>query len=169
MLIPLDWDLLKGTNEHLLQVSLYSVAQRPAPYLVFQRQIHYIMSTTQWHALLKLLMMYMQPLIIYMNMGGMFLFPFRSNESLYFSLFLQAQTCTWLFEKLTWRWITTFFSLFHSGHTECIIAEDQEAAKVFLRRVDRWANFNFLSFKTLVYQSYYLFPLVFSVFSCHWQ
>lgn len=47
------------------------VDQGQARCWIFLSQIHFIMSTTQWHALLKSSMTSMQPLIIYINMEGM--------------------------------------------------------------------------------------------------
>ncbi|BBG98004.1 delta 1-pyrroline-5-carboxylate synthase 2 [Prunus dulcis] len=51
-----------------LKVLFYMVDQGQAPCSIFHKRIHSIMSTVQWLALLSLLMMCMQPLIIYMNM-----------------------------------------------------------------------------------------------------
>lgn len=64
-------------------------------------------------------MMYMQPLVIYINMEGMLQF------------FLDH-----IYAHISYT-VLHLFGSFCSGHTDCIITNDSEAAEIFLRQVDR--------------------------------
>lgn len=106
----------------LLKVSLCMVDQGQAPCWIFLSQIHFITSTTQWHALLKSWMMYMQPLVIYINMEGMlqFLLDHIYAHISYTVLHLFCsllQRAHWL-HHYKWQWSCGNFST-PSGQVEC--------------------------------------------------
>lgn len=113
------------------------VSPEPVLHKIFQLLHHFIMNIIQWHAQLKLWIVFRQQLIIYIFMEGIYVI----YAIFYVFIFSLCQLHISWFHVITALTVPWVISI--SEHTDCSVAADIQVAEIFLRQVDWWDSFFF--------------------------